>query len=423
MPGITDIPTETQETQTQSTETNGLDVGGERVSVQQESEHSSIRIPSRGIDTTGGEGSDVNATQNNTSTESTSGDQSVETGSGTDNKNTDQAQGSAQGTETSSTPAFDFGALSKEIELDFADADGLKNILTEYKTLKTKSSEFESISPAMQEAIKAEKAGMDLNQFFNLRGRDFDSMDGKDLLRERYLKENAQLFKDNPEFAKKRFEREYNAKYSVLNKQFDDEQERADWEEENAEDLSYARLELEHDIKLAREEMNKWKTEATRIPEQAQGQDGLSPEKQAEMAQQYQENVQKFLGEYKGLELALDNQTAPFKYGTSQEVKQALQESLSNPSGFLAEIGFTDDGIDVAKFGQAVMKYKHFEKAVQNAAQYLVEQKNKQTVEGKLEHPRNPDHVNNGAPAVRTLEEKLADAFASKRQQNRGGFY
>lgn len=391
---------------------------GDRVTVTADQEHSSIKIPSRGVDTSTGK-----VDNNDIPAPPPEGSQTTPPAG--EPQNTDQAQGSDSGkpTETAPTPSFDFSSLSKEIDLDFADVDGLKGVLSEYKTLKTKATEFESISPGIQEAIKAEKAGMDLNQFFDLRKRDFDNMDGKDLLREKYLKENAKLFSENPEFAKKRFEREYNSKYGNLNKKFEDDQDRLDFEEENAEDLSYSKLELEHEIKLAREEMNNWKAEATKIPEKAQNSNEPSPEEQAAIAQKHQGNVQKFLSEYKGLELALDDKTAPFKFGVSDDIKQSLQQDLEDPGNFLSDIGFTEEGIDVSKFGVAIMKLKNFDKAVQNAAQYLVEQKNKQTVEGQLVNPRGTDSVNTGNPQIQTHEEKVAAAFAAKRQQERGGYF
>lgn len=439
MPGVEENvinqEAETQQSVDSGSQNSTTDTGEGRDTVQPDQEHSSIKIPSRGVEINSGQELKQDNSQESDADKGTTtepnGQSSTEPGSETTNTDTntntdtDQAQGSAstEGNEGSETaPSFDFSELSKEIDLDFTDADGLKGILSEYKTLKTNAEEFESISPLMKEAIKAEKAGMDVNQFLGLSSRDFDQMDGKDLLREKYLKENAQLFKDNPDFAKKRFEREYASKYGLLNKQFEDDDERADWEEENAEELSYSRMELDHETKLAREDMNKWKAELTKVPEQAQSKNELSPEAQADLHSKYQDNVQKFLNEFKGLEVALDKQTTPFRYGTSEDVKKTLQESLADPSKFLESIGFTDEGIDVAKFGNAAMKFQNFEKAVQNAAQYLVEQKNKQTVEGRLEHPRNPDNVNNSSPQIKSLDEKLAEAFQAKRQQSRGGY-
>lgn len=301
--------------------------------------------------------------------------------------------------------SYQFSDLAEETGFEIGSKEDVVNLLKEYAELKDKDP-LSTLSPVIQEAIKAERAGMDLNHFFSVRNMDFDKMDNKEVLRQKFLKDNASLAKDNPDFANRRFEREYNAKYGNLNKEFEDEFEKEEFLKNNKDDLDFARMELDHEVKSAREELKKWQDDSTKIPE-AQ----TDPEvNNAELIEQHMKQVDEYFEGFNGIEIPLDGDKM-FKVGLDDKDVQNLKEVLKNPSSFLERIGFTQEGINIETLAPIVTLLEKSNSIGKLISDYSLEMRNKELVTSDLENPREIGAVNSSTPGVKSLEEQIADEF------------
>lgn len=301
--------------------------------------------------------------------------------------------------------SYQFSDLAEETGFEIGSKEDVVNLLKEYAELKDKDP-LSTLSPVIQEAIKAERAGMDLNHFFSVRNMDFDKMDNKEVLRQKFLKDNASLAKDNPDFANRRFEREYNAKYGNLNKEFEDEFEKEEFLKNNKDDLDFARMELDHEVKSAREELKKWQDDSTKIPE-AQTEPEVN---NAELIEQHMKQVDEYFEGFNGIEIPLDGDKM-FKVGLDDKDVQNLKEVLKNPSSFLERIGFTQEGINIETLAPIVTLLEKSNSIGKLISDYSLEMRNKELVTSDLENPREIGAVNSSTPGVKSLEEQIADEF------------
>lgn len=340
----------------------------------------------------------------------------------------DEAKSSEKKEEPEKTPSFDFNSLKEETGVEVEDVDGLKKALSDYKDLQSKYEELskkdplESLPKEIQEAVKYQKAGGDLAHYFSLRGKNFESMEEKDVLREKYFKDNAELYKKNPKLANIRFEKDYKSKFGVLETpHFEDDDEQTAEEKrraflsKNAQDIEEAKELKTYEVSTARDELKQWQEESTT----PQTPTGLSDEEVQKGIKEYHTKVDETLKDFETVEIPVsDKKDENFKYNLSDEDKSYLKERMSEPRKLLEDIGIVQDKpLDVDKMKEAAMAMRLVKNGVVKLAKdYILEKFNKETIETKLENPKDPETAK-GTPDNKSFDEKLAEAFEKKRQE------
>lgn len=243
-----------------------------------------------------------------------------------------------------------FNALSEETGVDIASDDELVDALTELAAYRAgEKTNDQPLSAAMQEALKVEQAGGDLAGHFQRTAMDFDNMDGKEVLRQEFYKDDADLYKTDPALAKMKFERSLSQRYKLV-ESYDaltDEDDKSDFVEEHGmENIEYERLMLKHDVKTARDKMNAWKSEAAPVVKEQVAKGEMTTEETAEYVEKYNNQVQTSLADFEAVSIPMGEGIEDFNLGLNETTKPIVEGWVQNPSTFLEAIGFKGSDID-----------------------------------------------------------------------------
>lgn len=280
-----------------------------------------------------------------------------------------------------------FGTLKEKTGLEFQDESQLVN---ELQTLAEFKKDPNAHLPA---EIKAHmdfiQNGGNTQDFYRLKSMDFENMSPRDVLFQSYLQDNPDITQDM-EFARMSFDREFQAKYSILNSQ---PKTQADFLNEDDEpdvyayqnylnDRTFAEKNLKFSSDKSKAKLVEWQKSATTPPKNPNT--GLSEEEAFAYANQYQEAVNSIKSVYKGEEFPIsEDPNENLKLGLNETVKAQWEQDLVNPGAFFNELGLHKDGkIDLNKLAKASFKFRMFEKLGPIAKKLIIENQNRQTVAG-----------------------------------------
>lgn len=287
--------------------------------------------------------------------------------------------------ESETSPEEVYRELSQESGVDIKSYDDVVNKLKELKSLT--EDPYKGISPLLKEAIKAEQQGLDPSRFIQLSSLDYDKMDSRRALFEQFINKNADLYKSNPAFAEKKFEKDFNARYGIINKKVDpdnmDESEVRTLQEEQ----QFAKDSLDYDASVAKRELNELKQRAI-TPEPSQQPAPLTQEQIDKMKKEVEAEAQKIVDGFDSLEVPFGKENINVQLDVKQkaEVKQGLVDPLS----FLAKHLGIDAGsekIDKEKFASVAAWILAYPNVADIVGKLAVEWDNKKVV-NKLENPK-----------------------------------
>lgn len=298
-------------------------------------------------------------------------------------------------TATSDEPEIDdtefYSSLSKEVGVDLNNEDDITSALKEYAQLKQQGSLMDD--PELKAFYEFKQKGGDTKLYHSLQSKDFDSLDTKSLLREQFMLDNAALASENKKLAELEFNQEYNSKYGLLDKMqgITDEDELEDFKAENGQQIEVMKERLDYAKGKATKALTEWKNKSIQPP---QPEEQTSPEEIQQAVDQFNREVEEKVRGFEGLAIEMGDGIEAFKVDFSKEELSDIQDLVQNPMKFLSEYaGITDKGItDVNKLINLVAKNKKFGQVGRTMSDYVLEQKNLQTIEAKTTNP--PRNVN-----------------------------
>ena len=249
----------------------------------------------------------------------------------------------------------------------------------------------------VQMVANAIQNGGDYMSSLRLLSMDTEKMSDMELLKENYMRDSK--VSSNQKLAEMQFEKDYENKYGILDQlnQIDDPDERAEFEQENAREIEYAKLSLEQDVKDAKESLEQFKEEnTTKSPAET-----MSKEEQEEFIQTHLNSVKQQVSDFEGITLAFgENGDKQFNLQLADDQKEGLQTFLTNPAEFFREeIGFdlangryTEDGYD--SMSSLYTLITNLDKLPELLGQYYMEQSDKKSVEEIVENREKPRSTN-----------------------------
>lgn len=312
-------------------------------------------------------------------------------------------------TETSNQLAEFFSRLATETGYEANSIEDVISLAAQHSTLreeveKRKANPYEGLglSPLAQKVIEAEKSGIDAGQVLKVLSLNVESLDAKERLRQKFLLDNPKLSKENPKLADMQFEKRFNSDYGILNKKFDNEEDRVDFEKENSEELEYAKQSLAYTAEQAASDLKAWQEQALKPKEPVQEQpymlNGLAPEV-------YSQQVSDFVNQYNDVAVEIE-EGLELTIGLPPEEKAKFVEALSNPFMLFSEMGFDlETGqVDLERM-YGFMANQFIATNPKLIGERYLEAQNKKLVTTKLENPANRTMPTGGEPELSDLEE------------------
>lgn len=268
------------------------------------------------------------------------------------NTNDEEEEGSEDDQQEDDQDEEVFNALTEETGVQISSYDDLVDQLKKLKTFEDGQGES-NLSPMIQKAIEVENAGGNLAQYFARAGMDFDKMDDKEVLRQKFFKDESKLHAENPKLAQMKFDKLYQEKYGswVKFSGLSAQEDKDDFVEENGQDsIDYDKMMLENDVKNAKSELNKWKDEIETDSKKTDNDasvGGLSEEEAKQIAENYKSNADKALAEFTGTAIPMGEGQDDFALGLNDKTTPIIKQWVDDPAIFLADLGFNGKEIDV----------------------------------------------------------------------------
>lgn len=333
-----------------------------------------------------------------TSTESTetNGEQSTET--------------QTEGAEKTDTPAVElWKSLAERAGIDVESEDEIIEYLQNFGSIKEslpqlqeKAKYYESLDPLALDIDKAKKAGIDENLYLAARSLDIDGLEEDDAIWMQFKLQNAQLLKDDPKFAKMKFDREQQQKYGLLSKKLDEVEA-----EESKEEIEFQKRSKQTDAISAKRFLQEWKEKNVTIPE---SQKTPSPEELDQVRNDYFKRADEFIEATDTLDIFLDEDTV-FKYGLD-DIKEDVRQDLKNPIETMKRYGVDLENatIDADKLGELLITVKAIEGLAKPLSDFILEKRNKDLVTSKTK-PEPPQPQAGGALPEKTENQLVGEAF------------
>lgn len=312
-----------------------------------------------------------------------------------------------------------FGKLSQDTGYQLSSDEDLIKVLSQARENETRLKELESrdpfadYDPIVKDIANAKKAGLNIDAYMNARKLDVDSLDAKEAMRQKFMLDNAD---EDPAFAKARFEREYKAKYGLINdhrteEDFDSPEEYQQF----LDDKKFAEMSLASDERKSKQDLNKWKEQNVTIPDTPTG---LSDEDAKKVLEEYHQRVDSTVSELEGLEFKVGDKD--FQFGFDKDSKAAITEGLKNPDKTMKEvlgIDLESGNIDTNKLARMLALDAAFNSPTlgKTLQEFIMENNIKQTIEAKEANPKDPNSLGS-APETKSEMELVAEAFAAKRR-------
>lgn len=353
--------------------------------------------------------------------------QEEESEEGDDDSPQEEGEQEELGTEEEEIPSEEddsafFSELSEETGLDIGDTDVLIETLKHAKEVLENNGETDGLADLPSElkmAVEIAKTGGDYKQALSALSMDFDNMNEKEVLRQKFYQDNSSLVQKDKEYADMKFEREYESKYGILSKEFDDEFEKEEFESNNSKEIEFAKKSLQRDFEDSKDLLNEWKNSniTPSTPEES-----LSETEIKEITEKHNAAVQSTLDSFEGTHISIDdNPDNDYLVGVTEETRETLKEVLSDPRDFLSEVvgvNFDSGEIDYESLALAANLLLNADTLGPSLRQYSVERKNKETIEGMMDNPKTRQSQDN---IKQPHEEGLVSAAKQIRKALRRG--
>jgi hypothetical protein len=337
---------------------------------------------------------------------------------------TETSSATTQTVEETQSEEDPFLQLSEDAGFEVKGYDDLVNNLKSRRDLEQQLNEakktLEGLDPLALDIDKAAKSGIDINQYWHARTLDPDKLQAKESLYEKFILENAQLVTDNPDHARKTFERDFKRKYDIINKDLSllDGEDLAKEQDE----VEFAKASLDAESKSAKRFLQDWKQKNVTVPQAKQQEvaPGISEEQASQIRETYFNQAKEFVSAAEAVEIAIGDKT--FSYGVENH-KKAIENDLLNPMETLARHGvdLVNNTIDPSKFGELltafyILQDGNFGKSF---SEFSIEQFNKQTVSAKQTGAAPTQPLTGGAIPAKTTNQKVGESFRALREAKR----
>lgn len=285
-------------------------------------------------------------------------------------------------------PSLDFEELSNQIGYEVTSEEDIAQLV---RSLSSKDP-YEDLSPMLKQAAEFERNGGDVREYFNVLSVDTEALAPKEALWHKFKTDNSALAQENSEFARQKFEKEFNSKYQILNqdKTVDDFETIEEYNNFLSE-KKFAQNELEWESKNAKSELEKNREEAFKS---APAKPQVDEQRQRELYESYQQEASYYKENFEALQLPVDEKGKTFyNIGLNEASKPLFDEWMDNPANFLEHLGINQDNtIDAEKLAQNIALIAAFSVEGENSvgvqfAKAMTERINRNTVETRLENP------------------------------------
>ncbi len=335
-----------------------------------------------------------------------------------DDDQSGESGGSSEGTETEASqgqqPSVE--EVHQQLLGDISGQSGVQITTTDELVDRLKNP-LNYISPELKAAAEYEAAGGDLATYYALKNLDFEQMEDKEVLLQKYLKDNPKQVYLNRAHAIRKFERDFQEKYSILSKSkadFEDEEQYEDWLNKNQDQIDFLKDDRKNDVAMAREEMKDWQKEKTAPPKT---ETGLSDEEARDFVENYKETAQKALSSFKGLTVSINDKSEDdYNLTMSDEVRNLVTGDVNEPSKLLLEIGVDPEtgAVNAEKLRDASFMIRTFKQLGLNLKDHILERHNSETLDGHQDNPTKTKSGSEGQGSKDLLSE-LADDIEAKR--------
>lgn len=274
-----------------------------------------------------------------------------------------------------------FNSFSEEVGLTITSEEEIAELLKDYAKIKQEPDILSD--PEIKAFYEFKQNGGDTSLYHQLQSKDFDAMDTKQLLKEKYLLDNVKLAKDRPKLANLKFEQSYQDKYKILHEMEGLEgEELEDFKAENSIRIETLEQELDYEREQAKESLSEWKSKSTAPPEVEKE---ISSEEIERKVHAYNQEVLSKVDEFEGLKIPIGEGKGDFNIGFDEAEKAEIAEYVKNPMSFFKEFaGVDEQGLtDVNKLVHLVAMVKKFDSIGKPFSDYILEQRNLETIEAK----------------------------------------
>ena len=209
-------------------------------------------------------GNNGGETQTTTETNTEGSPENVSTTASTEvidtNNGGNQEGGGEQTTAQTNIQEVDYGMATDGL---FKSKDEIKAVAEKLKDYETKLSQVPKIEPFEQKLIDFYRSGQNPYLLIDLERKDFDAMDAKAVLWEKFKLDNTDLSEQD---ANDLFEYEYSNKYGALAKKIDEDEASVEEIAEFKKMQNIARIALDKDAKKYRGELKKYRDEFIQKP-------------------------------------------------------------------------------------------------------------------------------------------------------------
>lgn len=313
-------------------------------------------------------------------------------------------------TEKTNAPTVElWKSLAERAGIDVESEDEIIEYLQNFGSIKEslpqlqeKAKYYESLDPLALDIDKAKKAGIDENLYLTARSLDIDGLEEDDAIWMQFKLQNAQLLKDDPKFAKMKFDREQQQKYGLLSKKLDEVEA-----EESKEEIEFQKRSKQTDAISAKRFLQEWKEKNVTIPE---SQKTPSTEELDQIRNDYFKRADEFIESTDTLDIFLDEDTV-FKYGLD-DIKEDVRQDLKNPIETMKRYGVDLENatIDADKLGELLITVKAIEGLAKPLSDFILEKRNKDLVTSKTK-PEPPQPQAGGALPEKTENQLVGEAF------------
>lgn len=272
----------------------------------------------------------------------------------------------------------------------------------------------------IEEFLKFRRAGSS-DEYFRLKGLDYDKLSDSENLKEFWIRENLTKFEGDRKIAELEYKQELARNYPTLRKlerlkaQGADDDEIADFREEHSEDLADEEALLESRQQIARNRNKTWKEQQIRsLREQAQG---PSEEQLKAVHQQHLKDVEEAVGGYQGFEVD------GYKVAVDDRTAHNVKQTISNPEAFFKHVSDrygvdlqTGQVTDYGKLAEQVHRDMAGNAWLEHYDKHVLQKHNLQTIEAQRENPNSMKPANQtGGPLDAELE--MINAFKALRKR------
>jgi len=249
--------------------------------------------------------------------------------------------------------------------------------------------------PFVRDIAKAKKAGIGIDLYLEAVKMDVDKLDPKRVLKEAFLRKNAEIVAIDPELAGMQFEEDYQVKYGKITEELDvaglDEVEAKAKTVEFNRKQDFVKRTLNVAVAQERNYLNDWKKQHVTIPDVVQ-QTGMTDAQ----IQQYTSQVDTFVGQNEKIEIPVGD--LKFNFGL-KDYKETLKKELLNPFETLKKHGIdVDTGIiDSTKLGKLLIAAYLGENMGKPLSDWSIDAKNIELLKNKLIQPAPPQPIAAGA--------------------------